>query len=99
MTLDHWEDDLLPKFGELTFRHQQYRLHLVDCFILPLLRQDRQVPAHLSESHRSVHRVYRPVGLINQRPGISYDCVSNGSHWLTPFATRATCLFAQSSFR
>jgi len=30
VTLDHGKDELLPKFGELTIRHVQGRLHLFD---------------------------------------------------------------------
>jgi len=41
MTLNHWKDDLLPKFGELPIRHLQCRLQLVDCFIPPVFWQER----------------------------------------------------------
>jgi len=86
VTLDHGKDELLPKFGELTIRHVQGRLHLFDGCIPPFLRQERQVPAHLPEHHRPVHLVYIPVGLIEQRLGVSHDGVRNGSHWVTPFS-------------
>jgi len=39
MTLDHWKNDLLPKIGELPFRHLQRRLQLVDCCIPLVLWQ------------------------------------------------------------
>ena len=85
VTMDHWKDELLPKFGEHLIRHLQCRVHLVDCRLPPVFWQDRKVPAHLSDGHRTVHFVDGPVGLIQQRPGISCKSVGNGSHWTTPF--------------
>jgi hypothetical protein len=86
MTLDHGQDDVLPKLSELCVRHLKGGLQFVDGCIPPVLGQDRQVPAHLSDCHRTVHLVYRPVGLVKQRLGIRCDCVTNGSHWATPFS-------------
>jgi hypothetical protein len=41
MTLDHWQDDVLPEFCELLIRHLQSRLQFGDGFIPPFLWQER----------------------------------------------------------
>jgi hypothetical protein len=41
MTLNHWKDDMLPKFGELLVRH----LHLVER--VPLVLWHEPFPKHI----------------------------------------------------
>jgi hypothetical protein len=99
MALDHGKDDMLPKYGELLVRHFECRLQFVDCCIPLALRRNRQVPAHLSDCHRTVHLVQSPVGLIQQRLGISYDRLRNGSHRVTPFAVSRTRPISKLPYR
>jgi hypothetical protein len=87
VTMDHWKDDGLPKVGELPIRHLQGRLQFVDSCLPLVLWQERKVPAHLCDGHRTVHFVYGSVGLIKQRPGISCKSIGNGSQWANSFRT------------
>jgi hypothetical protein len=88
MTLNHRKDKVLPKLGELLVCHPQRGPHLVEECGLLVLWQERQVIAHLSERHRTLHLGHRSVGLVKQRLGIGYESVGKGTHCATPFAAR-----------
>ncbi len=77
---NHWHDDQLSEFCELGVIHLESRSHLGEALFSILLRQQRQVPAHLGNRKRIVHLVHRSISLVEQQLRVCHHRICHYSH-------------------